>query len=499
MATSTEDEGSNPKSAAVAAYSLGTPPPTVEEVLRDLPHQPLYKNKGLLKVYAVLVPGVMLFSSAGGYGGSMLNGLQALSTFKDFFHPSSAITGFINSCFWIGGIVSFPFAQIVADQLGRRNGVFFGASLILLAAILQGAAHNLAMFVIARIFLGFGYICSGTSAVVLVSELTHPLHRRVITGLYGGVYYIGAITAAWIVYGTSSLSTNYGWRIPSYLMGFYPLVNLVFLSFVPESPRWLVAKGRVDQARIVIAKAHTNGDEQHPLVPSQVSEIIESIELEKEINKKNAWVEFYTKRSNRKRLFLICVIALSMNMSGISITAYYLTKVLDIVGVTKTKEQTLINGILQIVSLWLISAVTMLISFTSLTIASEVVLKDPSNKSAAVAVIFFVFLFTCGYDWALNALVHAYPVELLPYKIRTVGLALQNVISTLSGFFNVFVNPIALAAITWKYYIVYIVYLSFWLLVVYFVFPETAGHALEEVTAKVADDDENFLAQRNVQ
>jgi MFS family permease len=376
----------------------------------------------------------------------IVNSSTKLGSRVSVFHPSSAITGFINSCFWIGGIVSFPFSQLVADRLGRRNGVFFGASLILIAAVLQGAARDcknpaclcretililllVAMFAIARILLGFGYICSGTSAVVLVSELTHPYHRRTITGLYGGVYYIGAITAAWVVYGTSHLTTEYGWRIPSYLMGIYPLANLLFLPFVPESPRWLVAKGRVEEARAVISKAHTNGDEKHPLVTSQVTEIVESIELENSINKMNAWAEFYTKRNNRKRLFLITAIGMSMNFSGISITAYYLTKVLDIVGITQQKEQTMINGFLQITSLiccviaswssawtnrrtqWLASAVTMLISFTSLTIASAVVLNDPSNKGAAVAVIFFVFLYTCGYDWALNALVHAYPVE----------------------------------------------------------------------------------------
>lgn len=285
------------------------------------------------------------------------------------------------------------------------------------------------MLAIARIILGFGYITSGTSAVVLVSELTHPFHRRVITGLYGGAYYVGAITAAWTVYGTSRLSTEYGWRIPSFLMGFYPLVILICLPFVPDSPRFLVARGRIDQARRVIAQAHTNGNEQHPLVISQLSEIVESIELERSVNKKNAWANLYTKRSNRKRLFLITVIAASMNFCGISVTAYYLSKVLDIVGVTQQETQTMINGILQIVSFvccviaswasgytkrrtqWLTSAITMLVSFTSLTIASSVVLKDPSNQAAAVAVIFFVFLFTCGYDWALNAIVHAYPVE----------------------------------------------------------------------------------------
>lgn len=117
---------------------------------------------------------------------------------------------------------------------------------------------SVAMFAIALVILGFVYICSGTSTVVLVSELTHPHRRRAVTGFYGGVYYIGAITAARVVYRTSQLSTNYSWRALSYLMSFYPLLNIMFLPFVSKSPRWLVAAGMVEEARAIICKAHTN-------------------------------------------------------------------------------------------------------------------------------------------------------------------------------------------------------------------------------------------------
>ena len=76
-------------------------------------------------------------------------------------------------------------------------------------------------------------------------------------------------------------------------------------------------------------KAHTNGDDNHSLVELKISEIFSSIRNEGELSRKNAWIEFYTKRSNRKRLSLISVIALSMDMSDINITAYYLTKFLS--------------------------------------------------------------------------------------------------------------------------------------------------------------------------
>lgn len=63
-----------------------------------------------------------------------------------------------------------------------------------------------------------------------------------------------------------------------------------------------------------------------------------------------------------------------------------------------------------------------------------------------------------------------------------------------SIFFNSFVNPIALEAITWKYYIVFIVLLFLFLIVVYFTYPETRGHTLEQM-AVVFDGEDSVPAQ----
>ena len=75
----------------------------------------------------------------------------------------------------------------------------------------------------------------------------------------------------------------------------------------------------------------------------------------------------------------------------------------------------------------------------------------------------------------------SYPLEIWPYHLRAHGLGMAWVSAVLAIIFNVFVNPIALATISWKYYTVFVVILVFYGLTIYFLYPETRGHTLKEM------------------
>jgi MFS family permease len=86
-----------------------------------------------------------------------------------------------------------------------------------------------------------------------------------------------------------------------------------------------------------------------------------------------------------------------------------------------------------------------------------------------------------GYDIALTPLVVSYPIEIWPYKLRAKGLAISQMTSLAMVFFNTFVNPIALEAIDWKYYFVFLAVLIAMVVSVWFWYPETRGLTLENV------------------
>ena len=86
-----------------------------------------------------------------GYDGSMMNGLQSLTTWKTYFNnPTGSTLGLFNAIQNIGGIAGLPFAPVIADRLGRRAGVFIGCVIMILGSGVQGGARNVAMFIGAR-------------------------------------------------------------------------------------------------------------------------------------------------------------------------------------------------------------------------------------------------------------------------------------------------------------------------------------------------------------
>jgi MFS family permease len=166
--------------------------------------------------------------------------------------------------------------------------------------------------------------------------------------------------------------------------------------------------------------------------------------------------------------------------------------------VTSVTNQTLISGFLQLFNLitalsaatqvdrvgrrtlLLTSSFGMLICYIIITGLSG---SFASTKTAAtgLAVIPMLFVYYAFYNIAYMPLVVAYPAEIWQYHLRSRGIAVV-AFSTFSAlFFNLFVNPIALDNIGWKYYIIYIVILIGICLTCYLYYPETRGCSLEEI------------------
>jgi hypothetical protein len=104
------------------------------------------------------------------------------------------------------------------------------------------------------------------------------------------------------------------------------------------------------------------------------------------------------------------------------------------------------------------------------------------NAKLGIAAIPFLFFFFGSYDIAWTPLNYSYVVEIMPFHLRTKGIAIYQVTQSTANSFNQFVNPIALAAITWKYYAVYIAIDCVYVILIYFFLPETKNLTIEEVS-----------------
>jgi MFS family permease len=145
---------------------------------------PWYKSAARRQLYLLLFPACVISYATSGYDGSMMNSLQTVSYWDDFFdNPRGAQLGLMSAIMSLGSICSTPIAPWVADRFGRRWGITVGSLIMIVGAILQCESKTFAMFVASRFILGFGLSFATTASPSMVSELAHPKDRVTITAI----------------------------------------------------------------------------------------------------------------------------------------------------------------------------------------------------------------------------------------------------------------------------------------------------------------------------
>ncbi|KAM0297031.1 hypothetical protein ACHAPM_009900 [Fusarium culmorum] len=118
----------------------------------------------------MIIPLLSIFSQ--GFDGSMMNGLQSVTHWQTYFgSPTGALLGFFNAAYPLGGILGSFAISPVADTLGRRCGIAFGAALCCVGAAIQGASVNIAMFIISRVIIGSGSVVVAGVGAPYITEI----------------------------------------------------------------------------------------------------------------------------------------------------------------------------------------------------------------------------------------------------------------------------------------------------------------------------------------
>lgn len=333
-------------------------------------------------------------------------------------HPKSAILGLITFSYWVGMFFGFFFSPAIANIWGRKKAIYIGTAIAFAGMAIQSAAPNKAAFIGARAVLGAGSAFWGTAAPLLIGETSHPKYRGKFTAMYMAGFHVGATIAAWACFGSRGYTNDWSWRIPSILQYLLPVVALPGFMLLPESPRWLIANDRSEEARAMLIKWHAGGDESSQMVALELQEIQAHLDYEKRIANNASYMEMISTPGNRKRTWITISIGLSTNWVGVGIVSYYLAIILNNVGVTDTSTQLIINacinmwnilwsffGALQVDMmgrrmLFLTSGGIMLVSFILITAISGA-FAETLKSPIGLAVIPFLFIFYGGYDIAL--------------------------------------------------------------------------------------------------
>ncbi|KAI4718679.1 general substrate transporter [Aureobasidium sp. EXF-10727] len=459
---------------------------------------PWYKDPGRRKLYALLLI-ALLSSATNGYDGSLMNGVQSITYYEKW------------------GLVSLILGPYMADYGGRKWTIFLGCFIVVVAGIVQCLSINIHMFTAARFLIGLGSGFSGLGSPLLITEIAHPVERGKITALYNTQYYFGAFLGGWITFGTLYIKSNWSWRLPSLLQAAPSAIQLVLVILLPESPRWLMSRGRSEEALAILAKYHANGNAEDPLVRFQFAEMKASIALGEQ---KGRWSDLVSTKANRRRVFICLCCGVFSQFSGTSLTAYYLHNILQNIGIDSPNYQNMLNGFILMVNmfeawfwacmvdrfgrrpLFLVSddpdsvfvtggstyidtlqicSTGMVCTFATWIALTAKQLESPKEKSWGKGVIAMIFFHNFFYNFAWPSLGVSYPLEILSFKIRANGLLMQNISTYVCLAISQYVIPLGISAGSWKFYFFFEGWLVIQLVTVFFCFPETRGATLEEI------------------
>ncbi|KAJ3960927.1 hypothetical protein N0V92_002418 [Colletotrichum tropicale] len=274
-------------------------------------------------------------------------------------------------------------------------------------------------------------------------------------------------------------------------------IQMIFVWFLDESPRWLCYKDRDEEAFNILVKHHGGGDPNDPLVLAQFHEMKVALQLEKQVQ--DAGPKLFLKTpANRKRLLILVTLAVAGQWSGNGLVSYYLTRIFSSIGITSQREQTLLNGVISTVNYatalmaaglstklgrrWMFvgGGLAMWLTFSSLT-ASIAVYNTKGTTASSQAALAFIFIYYAAFNLCLNPLLFLYPTEILPFRLRAMGLSILVFANKAASFLNQFVNPIGMESLSWKYYLFYVGWLLVEIAVFYFLYPETRGYSLERM------------------
>ncbi|KAE8150769.1 general substrate transporter [Aspergillus avenaceus] len=292
-----------------------------------------------------------------GYIGVYFTGISAMDAFIQHFgekqtngtyaiSPSSLslMTSVIN----IGELVGALTASPLNDLTGRK-GVFLIASIIVvIGVILQLVTdHKLSMIIAGRIFLGYGVGNFSATSPLYIGEIAPTRLRGPLLMCWQLVLSVTQIVAAAINRGTQGVDSTVAFRVPIAAQLIFPLILLTFLWWVPESPRWLLRKNKVEAARRALQDIHR--DNNSYVADGDLSALKCDIDNERKLSQGTSWLDLILDPIERRKTIYSAGALIAQQVNGIQWFYYFGTVFSKTIGLSDPFLMTLIVFIIQAV------------------------------------------------------------------------------------------------------------------------------------------------------
>ncbi|KAI1425053.1 MFS sugar transporter-like protein [Xylaria sp. FL1777] len=442
---------------------------------------------------------VGVFASVGsvlyGYDLGVIAGVIGSSAYADRFQTNAAQNGAVVSLFTGGAFFGAGLAGLAGDHLGRRLTIMMGALIFILGGGLQTGAQTINFLYAGRSLAGAGV----GFLTMIIREISHPSIRGRVTSLQQFMLGIGALVAGWTTYGCyTNLKNDAQWRIPLGIQIIPAVILAALILLFPESPRWLIDHNKLDEGLATLARLHAGGDINDPWVRAEFAQIQESIAEEHEQEAKS-YVELFKNKSTFRRLFLACSIQASIQLTGVSAIQYFSVPIFAQIGISASNalKYQAINSVLALIAQFaclltidkfgrrpVLITGNLVNCLTFIVVAILLALFPPESGSGGTAgwgFIIVTWLFNVSFSYACGPLSWIIPAEIFDTHTRSKGVS----IATMTSFaFNTLigqVTEIAVDAVGWRYFLLFVIANLTNAVFFYLILPETKLLPLEEM------------------
>lgn len=441
---------------------------------------PLVNRGFILRVSSIAALGGVLY----GYDMGIIAAAEIFV--KRSFALSTIAEELVVSIVLVGAMIGAIVGGAVADQIGRRATLVWAAAIFIAGSLLAPLAPGPAVLIVARAIIGLGIGFTSVTAPVYVSELAPPQSRGMLIGLYQFALTVGIALADLVGY---LLATQQAWRLMFGLAVVPTVFFLIVILTVPESPRWLFAHGRQQDAKTVLLSYTDEAGAQQ-----FVADIQEGLRTPVE----QRWSALWSP-AVRGSLFIAVGLTVLQQVTGINTIIYYGPRIFALAGsashssaIFATLLIAIVNVIATVVGIMLVDRVgrkpLLYVGVSGMTVALFSLSYAFSHNAAlgssmGVVAIACLMMYIACFAFSLGAIAWILVAEIFPLRVRGRGVAAASLGSGISNFavsftFLSLINAIGSAYTFAIYGALCIVTLVFVRLAV----PETCGRELESIS-----------------
>jgi sugar porter (SP) family MFS transporter len=441
-------------------------------------------NRFLVRLATVAALGGFLF----GYDTGVIGG--AMLYIKKDFHAGTLAQSSMVSAILIGAAIGALISGWAADAFSRRRTKIASGSVYVVGALLCAFSQNTLEMIGSRFILGLAVGTASFVSPMYISENAPPRIRGGLTTFNQLMVTIGIVVAYIVDWGLAGVSNNWRWMLG---LAVVPgLALAIGMMFLPYSPRWLVDKGRSDEARDVLERTRDENDD----VGKELSDIEEAAQRE-------GGVRDLLSRSVKPMLIIGLALALFQQFVGVNTVIYYGPTILKATGIGDggALQQTVFIGVTNVV--FTIIAVLLLDKvgrrvllltgnvafFAALVLLGVYFASSTLQHHAQWLALAALTLYIAGFAISLGPVFWLMISEIFPLHLRAPAMAVCTIGNWLANFvvsvsFLSLTNVLTRQGTFWLYAAISVAAFIFFAARV----PETKDKSLEEIEAQVGAD-----------